>query len=124
MKSRFDTWPFEVIENLAKNYGSHAVDVIALAEQDLSLADTLHDALPDIAAEVIHAVRHEMALTLNDVLFRRTGIGTLGHPGDATIAAIASIIAKELSWSADETQRQIDSVAPRFRVKSASGQIS
>jgi glycerol-3-phosphate dehydrogenase len=53
-------------------YGSDAAGVRALAKDDPKLLEPLHPALPYCAAEVIWAVRFEMARTLEDVLARRT----------------------------------------------------
>ena len=64
---------------------------------------------------MIYAVRREMAQTLEDVVFRRTGIGTLGDPGADAIARIAAIMAAELHWTADETARQIETVTAHFQ---------
>ena len=57
----------------------------------------------------------DSVLTLEDVVFRRTGIGTLGDPGADVIARIAAIMAAELRWSADETARQTAAVTAHFQ---------
>ncbi len=53
-------------------YGSDAVNVQKLMENDPLLAKSLHPALPYVGAEVVWAVRAEMARTVADVLARRT----------------------------------------------------
>jgi glycerol-3-phosphate dehydrogenase len=53
-------------------YGSDAVSIKKLYENNPSLQDLLHPGLPYTKAEVIWAVQHEMALTIEDVLARRT----------------------------------------------------
>lgn len=53
-------------------YGSDAPAVRKLQQRVPGAADVLHPALPYTAAEIIWAVREEMALTLEDVLARRT----------------------------------------------------
>ena len=52
----------------------------------------------EMLAQVVHAIRHEMARTLNDILLRRTGLGTLGDPGDAALKSIAELASRELGW--------------------------
>jgi glycerol-3-phosphate dehydrogenase len=101
-------------ETLARNYGAMAGDVLAHAAKDAALLRTVSQRLPDIGAQVVHAVRSEMACTLDDVVFRRTGLGTLGPLEPAALSGIASLMAQELGWSASETQRQIDSIAWRY----------
>ena len=54
-----------------------------------------------IGVQIVHAVRHEMAQHLDDVIFRRTGLGTLGHPGVPVIKQVAELMRSELGW--DET---------------------
>ena len=44
-------------------------------------------------AEILYAVRHEVAITLADALLRRTEAGTAGHPGRAALEAAAAIMA-------------------------------
>jgi glycerol-3-phosphate dehydrogenase len=100
----------EVIGNLARNYGVAADAVIDMPDGDPSLLERLSPALPDCGAEVLYAIRHEMALTLEDVIFRRTGIGTLGDPGDGVIERVAAIMAGELGWTPEETAHQIATI--------------
>ncbi len=103
-----------VIANLARNYGARAEAVVAAAEGDAHLLKPLSDALPDCGAELVYGVRSEMALMLEDAIFRRTGIGTLGHPGDAVIDRCAWLMAQARGWTADEKMRQIDAVMAHF----------
>ena len=79
--------------------------------------DLLHPVAPDrltLAVEVEHAVQSEMALTLDDLLFRRTGLGTIGHPGEAVVARCADLMGALLGWDAAERARQIEIVADRY----------
>ena len=52
-------------------YGSDAAQIRNMADADPSLAGKLHPDFPFIRAEVVWAVRKEMAMTLEDVLARR-----------------------------------------------------
>jgi glycerol-3-phosphate dehydrogenase len=54
-----------------------------------------------VAAAVIHAVRSEMAMTLADVVVRRTGLGAGGYPDREVVAVCGDLMAAELGWSAD-----------------------
>jgi glycerol-3-phosphate dehydrogenase len=69
---------------------------------------------------VLYAVRHEMALTLDDVVMRRTGVGQLGKPDGATLDTAAKIMAGELRWNDAERMRQIAAVQPRFELQAGS----
>ena len=44
---------------------------------------------PNVGAEVIHAIRDEMACTLADIVIRRSELGAAGHPGADMVTAIA-----------------------------------
>lgn len=103
-----------IAQNLARNYGSRANEVLALGNDDKSLLKTVSQRLPDIAAQVAFAVRSEMARTLDDVLFRRTGLGTLGPLEPGAIESVAEMMGRMLGWSDTERQRQIASIAWRY----------
>ena len=104
----------KVIECLADNHGALMGQVIAGAQGDSALLAPLGDEMPETLAAVRHAMRHEMALHLDDVLMRRTGIGTLGRPSDAVMDKISSFMAAELGWSEAQRQSEIDNVLGRF----------
>jgi glycerol-3-phosphate dehydrogenase len=88
--------------------------VFDLGRDDPQLLKPISQRLPDIAAQVVFAVRSEMAMTLDDVLFRRTGLGTLGPLEANAVADAAALMAGELGWSEAERQRQIASIAWRY----------
>jgi glycerol-3-phosphate dehydrogenase len=54
------------------NYGSDAELIDGLIREQPGLAAKLHESLPVYGAQIVWAVRHEMARTLDDVLARRT----------------------------------------------------
>ncbi len=111
---QFPNIPQAVVENLAKNYGGRMGEVLALTKETPKLLERLSDRFPDIAAEVVYAVRNEMALTVEDVLFRRTGLGTIGTPGDAAIKRVVDIMAEELGWEPEERRAQTDRAVAHF----------
>lgn len=67
--------------------------------------------LPVIEAEVVHAVRDEMAQRLGDVVFRRTAIGATGDPGIDAVTTCAEIMARETGWDASQMRAEIRAVA-------------
>jgi len=81
-------------------YGSDAVHLDALIKENPELGKPLHPRLPYLPAEVIWAVRSEMALTLEDVLARRTRSLFLDIQATLEIAPqVAALMAKELNKS-------------------------
>ena len=69
----------------------------------------------DTPAQIGFALREEMALTLEDMVMRRTGIGQFGPPSKAVAEKVAAQMAAYLGWDADKTAREIDSLAPLYR---------
>jgi glycerol-3-phosphate dehydrogenase len=105
----------ETLEYLGRNYGTEYKKVLELARQDKRLAETLNDD-GEVLAEVAYAVRSEMAVTLKDIFFRRTGIGTLGNPGGQVIARVADVAAGELGWDAGRKEKEIGELMAAFRL--------
>src|SRR5688500_11855335 len=80
-------------------YGSDAAFIRALSKEQPHLAEKLHSAFPHIGAEVVWAVRYEMARTVEDVLARRLRVLFLNARAALNMAAgVAHIMAVELGW--------------------------
>lgn len=100
-------------ERLAHNHGSGFDRIFRLADGSPGLLGAI-GTTGVFRAEVIHAIRSEMAHRLADVVFRRTDIGTGGHPGEAALDECAGLVAAELGWSAERTREELDAVRSRF----------
>ena len=97
------------IEHLAFTFGSNAHAVLDLIEKDERLGKRLLSNLPYLLAEVVYACQAEMAMTLEDVLARRTRIILEDADRGAGIAPeVAALIADELGWSSDYTRAQVE----------------
>ncbi len=88
---------------LAGRYGHAAEGVLAVAAERGELAAPIVGDLPDLLAEAPFAVRHEQALTVGDVLLRRTRLGLLAAgelcaPGSPAAERVARAMAGELGW--------------------------
>ncbi len=103
------------LEYLARNYGTEYREIIKLVREDQSLSETLNDD-GEIQAQVVYAVRREMARTLSDIVMRRTGIGTLGNPGEAVLRKAAVLAAKELRWNKEKTEKEIAAVIDLLKI--------
>ena len=88
----------DTVEHLVRHYGTETDAVISCAEEVQEPLRRLTPERESIAAEVVFAVDQEMAVALADVVFRRTGLGTLGYPGDACLQRCAEIMGKRLGW--------------------------
>ena len=90
-------------------YGSDIPKVKYLVNETPELGKRLHADLPYIKAEVIWAVRHEMARTVEDVLARRTRALFLDARASLDMAEeTAALMAAELGHDAGWAQQQVD----------------
>jgi glycerol-3-phosphate dehydrogenase len=98
--------PADVAAALADTYRS--AEMLPLLA-DPALRERLVPDLPHVAAEVVHAARHEWAATLEDVFSRRTGVllESVSHGADCADRA-ADLLAAELGWTADVRARLME----------------
>jgi glycerol-3-phosphate dehydrogenase len=104
-----------VIEHLANRYGTRLDAVLRALAEDHGLAAPIVRGLPDPRAEVVEAVRGEWAVTLEDVLRRRTQVALRDEQGAAAAAGdVAALMAGSLGWDAaaarDAAGRYVDGV--------------
>lgn len=98
----------ENIEHLLNRYGSLISEIFEIIESDKTLAQPLSPDLPYLKAEIIYAVSHEGALSVDDVLSRRTRIAFEAQDGGDSLASmVAALIAPVLGWSAAQKQGSI-----------------
>jgi glycerol-3-phosphate dehydrogenase len=103
--SRGDT---AAIPHLYDLYGSRAADVAALARSTAGLDRRLSPKYPDVAAQVVYAVRAERCVRLSDFLRRRTLLGASDDQGWDAARPAAEIMAPELGWSAARIDEEIE----------------
>ncbi|MBN2159095.1 MAG: glycerol-3-phosphate dehydrogenase/oxidase [Spirochaetes bacterium] len=103
------------MEYLAAAYGSEYPLVRDIMKTDASLARQLNGD-GEVLAEVMFAVRSEMARTLPDIMLRRTGFGTLGNPGRDVITKIAETAAAELKWDAARISEEIRTITEMLKI--------
>ena len=102
-----------VTRALIHNYGSEYLEVLKFVSEDSSLGNLI-DGSSVIGAEILHAVREEMAVKLQDVVFRRTELGTGGSPGRAALKTSADLMAKEFGWNRQRKDDEINEVIDIF----------
>jgi len=104
----------DVQRHLAGWYGTEAPTVLQCAHSSGALARVAADS-PVIEGEVIYAVREAAAVRLDDVVFRRTPLGSAGDPGQEAIARCADLMARECGWTDARRAEEIALVRDRFR---------
>lgn len=100
----FPGLPTACAARLIAVYGSRGEAVAALSAEYPGFADEEQTVL---VAEVIHAIRHEHAKTLTDIMHRRLMTGLRPDLGRAMSSSIADIAASENGWNRDERQAQL-----------------
>ncbi len=90
------------------HYGVDAYGIEAMIDAEPKLAEHLHDQLPITRAMVVWAAREEMALSVEDVLARRTRCILLDARASGEIAQeVAEILAAELGRDKDWVKGQV-----------------
>jgi glycerol-3-phosphate dehydrogenase len=111
-------------EHLAGRYGTESQAVLDLVDTDPDLGEPLVPGLPYLRAEAVHAVRSEMARTLDDILSRRTRARLLARDASAAAAdAVALLIGPELGWDADESTRQVEAYRAAVTLERTSAEL-
>ena len=101
--------PEPTARHLAHKYGTLATEVLGFAKLDKSLALPLVDGAASIRAQVVYAVRKEMAVTIEDVLVRRIGLQLFDwRLAIRASAAVASLLRIELGWTLEEEQTALE----------------
>jgi glycerol-3-phosphate dehydrogenase len=96
------------ITHLLDRYGSLIEEILELIAEDSSLAERIIPELPYLKAEILHAATHEGALSVEDVLLRRTRISFEAVDGGADAAKeVAKIIGEPLGWGAKERNASV-----------------
>jgi glycerol-3-phosphate dehydrogenase len=99
-------FPPEQIEYLTKSYGVEIDDLFSIIREEGGNKTLNKDG--ENLAQVKFAIRNEMAVTLSDIMLRRTGLALLGHPGKETMEMVAKLAAKELNWNDERLTNEID----------------
>jgi glycerol-3-phosphate dehydrogenase len=92
-------------------YGGAGADVLALVASDASLADAVCPHHDVALAEMAHGVRSEMALTLEDLLLRRTKVGYSRCRGVCALPRLSEILVRDGGLPADAVALQAKAYA-------------
>jgi glycerol-3-phosphate dehydrogenase len=92
--------PHDLAQYLVRVYGTEAPAVARLARDD-DLGRQVVPGHPLLRAQLIHAVRREMAMTLCDLLVRRSHVFyEVAGQGVAQASAVVDLVGPELGWDA------------------------
>jgi glycerol-3-phosphate dehydrogenase len=108
--------PEDVCKHLAAKYGSRAVRIGELLAENTHWSEKIHPDYPYIRAEVIYAVRNEMAVTPRDFLARRVRLEITDWKATSNCASIvADLMSDELGWGEHEMNSQISAYTAEIR---------
>ncbi len=97
----------DISQHLALKYGTRAVKVAELAKRRPELSARLIPGYPFVQAEIVYAVREEMACTLRDFIARRIRLEITDWQAawDAS-PVVAAVMGHELGWPEDVQRRE------------------
>jgi glycerol-3-phosphate dehydrogenase len=96
------------VEMLVATYGRRARGVLDLARRMPGGTERLCKHAPEIAAQVQWAVEAELAVSLQDVLLRRTGLGTGPCLGLDCAEGVGRRLATLLGWSGRRLEAELE----------------
>jgi glycerol-3-phosphate dehydrogenase len=97
----------EAISHLIDLYGSRFHQVLALTEENTAFLQFIDSGGLDITAQVIYAVRQQMACTVSDVMLRRIGCAFNADAGLQSVKRVAQCMGAELGWSPSKIETEI-----------------
>ncbi|MBV9534078.1 MAG: hypothetical protein JO321_01560, partial [Solirubrobacterales bacterium] len=102
----------DAYERLAERHGHAAEEVLAIASSRPELAQPILGQFPDLLAEAVFSARREQALTVADVLLRRTRLGVLAArelcaPSANAPLCVARAVGGELGWNESRARGEV-----------------
>ncbi|NDE50461.1 MAG: glycerol-3-phosphate dehydrogenase [Actinobacteria bacterium] len=99
----------ETIRHLLDRYGSLFDEVLAPAKEDTSLLEPLIEGLLYIKAEALYAITHEAALSIDDLLSRRTRIAFEASDSGLSITSyLGELLGKYVGLEKKEIAKSIN----------------
>jgi glycerol-3-phosphate dehydrogenase len=113
VKGYMKTWPgISALRNMAHMLGARLPQALKGARLT-DLAPLGHSG--DTPAQIAFAMSEEMALTLEDMVMRRTALGQFGKPDARLLETVAGQMAAQLGWTAEKTAQEIASLDYLYR---------
>ncbi|MDH3214958.1 MAG: glycerol-3-phosphate dehydrogenase/oxidase [Candidatus Krumholzibacteria bacterium] len=100
----------ELAQMLAYRYGTSLGPVLDLIRSTPLLAERIHPHLPFCKAEIVHGAQSTMALTLEDLLRRRTPVLILAPVDRAILEEAARLVTPILGWTDERRKTEVTNV--------------
>ncbi|MEA2523349.1 MAG: glycerol-3-phosphate dehydrogenase [Thermomicrobiales bacterium] len=117
--------PAATAKRLVALYGARASGVLSVAQEAPDLHEPFDPQSGAIGAEVVFAVRHELAQSLTDILMRRTMVGLGPQMGVGADQSAAIVARRHLGWDTERTEREVTTYRAfleRFRPRVLAGE--
>lgn len=98
----------EQVRHLVALYGTKSQEIFQWLKSTPELREPICQHQPDIKAQLLYAVEREMAVTVGDILLRRTGIGVTRCRGLDCAPTAAATLARHLGWSEARVSAEIE----------------
>ncbi|GBD90397.1 aerobic glycerol-3-phosphate dehydrogenase [bacterium BMS3Abin04] len=108
--------PYDVQKHLREIYGRNKYKIVSMINNNKQLAELVSNSPAVTIAEILYCIREEMAISLSDIILRRTGLGNLNIPSINTIIKIAKIMQNELKWDNSKLDYEIEKVKKIYSV--------
>ncbi|MFX0185042.1 MAG: glycerol-3-phosphate dehydrogenase/oxidase [Candidatus Hodarchaeota archaeon] len=121
-RKHWDNWATIAIENLIiryrlpedvarhlLRYGKNYLKICEELDKHPDLIERISENRLDILAEIDYAIKHEKALTLADIMLRRTQIQLSEHQGLDCVETVSRRMAYVLGWSVKKEKEEIES---------------
>ena len=102
--------PQPVMRHLISRYADQSAAIVKLMAAEARLTRPLSDTHPHVAAEIVHAIRHEKAVRLSDIVARRLGLGASAARVEGVAERVATIAAGELAWDPSRVDAELAAV--------------
>lgn len=102
---------YKMSEDIARHllrYGKNYLKLCEEIDNQPGLTEKISDNRPNILAEIDYIIKHEKAITLSDVMLRRTQIQLSENQGLDCVEKVARRMAYVLGWSAEKEKQEID----------------
>lgn len=107
-----ETWPIEMppsqIRRYLTYYGDRYRDLLPYMEESYNNCQPVFEDTDVTKAEIIHAVRKEMATKLTDLILRRTDMGIAAPPSIDAMELSAMLMGAEYNWPKQRINQEID----------------
>jgi len=110
--------PPEIVDHLLRHYGTETAGIYNLGAGERRLLRRLAPSHPAVEAEVVHAVRREMAQTVEDVMVRRIHLYYEAEDrGVSAARRVAELMARERGWD----EQRVEEEAAKYLAFAATG---